>query len=112
MTFCIARWRKLCISQGFSIMLNASDFRIFISAVSSEFERVRHEIASDLRARGLTVKVQRDFRQESDTATTLQKLTALPRQKRAARYIDSARVATGEGRYRRDPNESVIALFE
>lgn len=49
-------------------------FRIFISAVSSEFATARAALASDLRARGLEVKFQEDFRQEAGTETTLQKL--------------------------------------
>ena len=49
-------------------------FTVFISGVSSEFRAARDLVASDLRARGLTVKVQRDFRQEANTDTTLAKL--------------------------------------
>ena len=49
-------------------------FRIFISAVSSEMEPARTAVASDLRARGLEVKVQEDFRQEGDADTTLRLL--------------------------------------
>lgn len=49
-------------------------FRIFLSRVSSEFEKAATGVASDLRARGLEVKIQEDFRQESDTETTLDKL--------------------------------------
>jgi tetratricopeptide (TPR) repeat protein len=52
----------------------ASRFRVFISAVSSEFETARGEIASDLRSRGIEVKFQEDFRQEADADTTLSKL--------------------------------------
>lgn len=48
--------------------------RIFIFAVTSEFGKARDEIANDLSARGLLVKVQRQFRQEADTETTLAKL--------------------------------------
>jgi tetratricopeptide (TPR) repeat protein len=48
-----------------------SDFRIFLSAVSSEFGRARDAVANDLRARGLTVKVQSVFRQEAGSDTTL-----------------------------------------
>src|SRR5277367_3198275 len=49
-------------------------YRVFLSAVTSEFGKARDEIASDLRGRALEVKVQRDFRQEATTETTLQKL--------------------------------------
>jgi hypothetical protein len=47
------------------------DFRIFLSAVSSEFGRARDAVAADLRARGLTVRVQSDFRQEPGRDTTV-----------------------------------------
>ncbi len=50
------------------------DFRVFVSAVSSEFGKVRSAVASDLRARGLSVKVQEDFRQEANADTLLSKL--------------------------------------
>jgi tetratricopeptide (TPR) repeat protein len=49
------------------------DFRIFLSAVSSEFGRARDAVAADLRARGLTVRVQSDFRQEAGSDTTLRR---------------------------------------
>jgi len=49
-------------------------FRVFLSAVSSEFRRARSALGSDLRSRGLEVKVQEDFRQEAGTETTLAKL--------------------------------------
>ena len=49
-------------------------FRVFLSAVSSEFAAVRAAIASDLRSRGLEVKFQDDFRQEADADTTLRLL--------------------------------------
>jgi tetratricopeptide (TPR) repeat protein len=55
----------------FSIM---PGFRVFLSAVSSEFAAPRSALASDLRARGLEVKVQEDFRQEAQVETTLAKL--------------------------------------
>ncbi len=49
------------------------EFRVFISAVTSEFGKARSAIAADLRAKGLLVKVQDDFRPEArnDTATLL-----------------------------------------
>ncbi len=49
-------------------------FCVFISAVTSEFEAARGLVASDLRARGLKVMVQEDFRQEPGADTTLRKL--------------------------------------
>ncbi len=54
--------------------MSEAGYRVFLSAVTSEFGKARNEIASDLTARGLTVKVQRDFRQEAETETTLAKL--------------------------------------
>jgi tetratricopeptide (TPR) repeat protein len=50
------------------------DFLVFVSAVSSEFENARSAVASDLRSRGLSVKVQEDFRQEANADTLLSKL--------------------------------------
>jgi tetratricopeptide (TPR) repeat protein len=61
-------------------MTEAGLYRVFLSAVTSEFGAARNEIASDLAARGLTVKVQRDFRQEATTETTLEKLDHYIRQ--------------------------------
>jgi Domain of unknown function (DUF4062) len=49
------------------------DFRIFLSAVTSEFGRGRDAVANDLRARGLTVRVQSSFRQEAGSDTTLRR---------------------------------------
>jgi tetratricopeptide (TPR) repeat protein len=49
------------------------DFRIFLSAVSSEFSGAREAVANDLRARGLTVRVQSSFRQEAGSDTTLRR---------------------------------------
>lgn len=55
-------------------MSGAETFRVFLSAVTSEFGEARSLVASDLRARGIEVKVQEDFRQEADSETTLGKL--------------------------------------
>jgi Domain of unknown function (DUF4062) len=46
--------------------------RLFISAVSSEFEQARDLLAASLRAREMDIAVQGDFRQHDDT--TLHKL--------------------------------------
>jgi Domain of unknown function (DUF4062) len=54
--------------------MSPTAFRVFLSAVSSEFGALRSAVASDLRARGVEVKVQEDFRQEADADTTLRKL--------------------------------------
>jgi tetratricopeptide (TPR) repeat protein len=51
-----------------------SQFRIFISAVTSEFGRARDAVAADLRAREALLRVQSDFRQEAGSDTTLRKL--------------------------------------
>ena len=48
-------------------------FRVVLSAVSSELGQARFQVASDLRARGLEVEVQEDFRQEAAADTTLRK---------------------------------------
>src|SRR5439155_9506421 len=55
-------------------MTAAPTFRVFISAVTSEFGKARSSVASDLRARGIEVKVQDDFRQEAGAGPTLRKL--------------------------------------
>jgi tetratricopeptide (TPR) repeat protein len=50
------------------------EFRIFISAVTSEFGKARDGLAADLRSRDTLVRVQSDFRQEAGSDTTLKKL--------------------------------------
>jgi hypothetical protein len=65
---------RLESGRGASPLSTPQEFRIFISAVTSEFGNARDEIANDLSARGLLVKVQPQFRQEADTETTLAKL--------------------------------------
>jgi len=50
------------------------DFHVFISAVTSEFGKVRDAIASDLRARGAIVRVQGDFTHGGDADTLLERL--------------------------------------
>jgi hypothetical protein len=52
----------------------SGEFRIFISAVTSEFGKARDALAADLRSRDTLVRVQSDFRQEADSETTLRKL--------------------------------------
>jgi tetratricopeptide (TPR) repeat protein len=52
----------------------AAEFRVFLSAVSSEFGSARDALAADLRSRGMLVRMQSDFRQEADSDTTLKKL--------------------------------------
>jgi hypothetical protein len=49
-------------------------FRVFLSAVTSEFGAARDGLAADLRSRDTLVRVQSDFRQEADSYTTLKKL--------------------------------------
>jgi Domain of unknown function (DUF4062) len=49
-------------------------FRVFLSAVTSEFGNAREALAADLRSRELLLRVQSDFRQEAGSDTTLQKL--------------------------------------
>ncbi len=49
-------------------------FKVFLSAVSSEFEQARTQVANDIVAKGLEVKVQENFRREVDSTTTLELL--------------------------------------
>lgn len=49
-------------------------FRVFLSAVTSEFGKARDALSADLRSRGVAVSVQSDFRQEAKTDTLLAKL--------------------------------------
>jgi hypothetical protein len=51
-----------------------AEFRVFLSAVTSEFGAARDGLAADLRSRDTLVRVQSDFRQEADSDTTLKKL--------------------------------------
>jgi hypothetical protein len=52
----------------------ATDFRVFLSAVSSEFGAARDALANDLQARDVQVRVQRSFRQEARSDTLLRLL--------------------------------------
>jgi Domain of unknown function (DUF4062) len=52
----------------------AAEFRVFLSAVTSELGMARDALAADLRSRDTLVRVQSDFRQEADSDTTLKKL--------------------------------------
>jgi tetratricopeptide (TPR) repeat protein len=52
----------------------ASDFRVFLSAVTSEFGAARDAVANDLQARDLQLKVQRSFRKEPGADTLLRLL--------------------------------------
>ena len=51
-----------------------SEFRLFLSAVSSEFGQARDTLAASLRSRDMLIRVQSDFRQEAGSDTTLRKL--------------------------------------
>jgi hypothetical protein len=75
-----------------------ADFRVFLSAVTSEFGTARDALAADLRSRDTLVRVQSDFRQEADTDTTLKKLheyipTAARRSASSARAVDRMELA-------------------
>jgi tetratricopeptide (TPR) repeat protein len=50
------------------------EFRIFLSAVTTEFGKARDAVAADLRSREALLRVQSDFRQEAGSDTTLRKL--------------------------------------
>ena len=52
----------------------AAAFRVFLSAVTSEFELAHDAVASDLQARDLQLRVQRSFRQEPGADTLLRLL--------------------------------------
>jgi hypothetical protein len=52
----------------------APEFRVFLSAVTSEFGTARDALANDLQARGLQLRVQRSFRQEPGADTLLRLL--------------------------------------
>jgi hypothetical protein len=49
----------------------AAEFRVFLSAVTSEFGAARDAVANDLQARDLHLRVQRSFRQGADTLLRL-----------------------------------------
>jgi tetratricopeptide (TPR) repeat protein len=66
--FC--RRGTLCLNARMS----QDRLRIFISAVTSEFGKVRDALAADLRARGHTVTVESDFNQRPDSETMLGEL--------------------------------------
>src|SRR5712671_6051259 len=54
--------------------MSQDEFRIFLSAVTSEFGTARDAVAADLRSREALLRVQSDFRQEAGSDTTLRKL--------------------------------------
>lgn len=54
--------------------MTTGDYRVFISAVTSEFELTRNAVAADLRARGLLVHVQSDFTHGEAGDTLLRRL--------------------------------------
>jgi tetratricopeptide (TPR) repeat protein len=55
-------------------IMASNEFRAFLSAVTSEFGKARDELANDLGARDLKLRVQRSFRQEATSDTLLKKL--------------------------------------
>ena len=52
----------------------AGAFRVFLSAVTSEFGTARDAVANDLQARDIGLRVQRSFRQEPGADTLLRLL--------------------------------------
>ena len=52
----------------------AAEFRVFLSAVTSEFGAARDAVANDLEARDLQLRMQRSFRQEPGADTLLRLL--------------------------------------
>src|SRR6266851_895460 len=73
---------KRCLARGFAVELPsldgkgpmAADFRVFLSAVTSEFGAARDALANDLQGRDVQVRVQRSFRQEPGSDTLLRLL--------------------------------------
>ena len=51
-----------------------AEFRVFLSAVNSEFRSARETLAASLRSRDLLLRVESDFHQEAAADTTLRKL--------------------------------------
>ena len=51
-----------------------TDFRVFLSAATSEFGQARDTLAASLRSHDLLLRVQSDFRQQAAADTTLRKL--------------------------------------
>jgi hypothetical protein len=49
-------------------------FRVFVSAVTSEFGSARDTLANDLQSHDLIVRVQRSFRHDDNAGTLLHKL--------------------------------------
>jgi hypothetical protein len=54
--------------------MSQDPFRVFLSAVTSEFGKARDALAADLRSPDTLLRVQSDFRQEAGSDTTLKKL--------------------------------------
>jgi tetratricopeptide (TPR) repeat protein len=50
------------------------EFRVFLSAVTSEFGPARDALGASLRSRDMLIRVQSDFRQQAGSDTTLRKL--------------------------------------
>ena len=51
-----------------------TEFRVFLSAVSSEFASARDALGASLRSRDMLIRVQSDFRQQAGADTPLRKL--------------------------------------
>src|ERR1044072_7899761 len=60
-------------SRAIQAMADAKP-RVFISAVSGEFESARNAVGADLRARHCDVTIQSDFNQGPDSVTLLKSL--------------------------------------
>jgi hypothetical protein len=73
--------RLLLLGVGYRVraarnafVMPQDQFRVFLSAVTSEFSEARDALAADLRSRDTLLRVQSDFRQEPGGDTTLRKL--------------------------------------
>src|SRR5215469_15212127 len=69
----------------------AADFRVFLSAVTSEFGTARDAVANDLQARDLQLRVQRSFRQKPGADTLLRLLHDYIRECSAVVYVIGTR---------------------
>jgi tetratricopeptide (TPR) repeat protein len=83
-----------------------SRFRVFLSAVSSEFESARDALANDLQSHEILVCVQRSFRHDHNAGTLLHKLSNYIEQCNVVIFLMGARSAAG---FPQPPEEAPFA---